>query len=671
MVNVEKRRRTAVPNRATKGTGAAAGTPAARTRAVPEEAGLGAKLRYRFDLALARGPFVVIGYLGLVMLLVILVATLFIWALGLQGMAGGNRLTAEESFWQALLRVLDSGTFAADAAWPDRVVGLVVTLSGIFLAGSLIGLIANAVDRQVENLRKGRSRVLETGHTLVLGWSERLPAILSEIVVANENQRRPAFVVLSSVPKDEMEDILREKVRDTRTTRVVCRTGDPSRLADLAMVNATGARSIIILGGDEGDAGTIKALLAVRALDPDLTGAHVVAELSSAENARTLHAVTEGRIATVVADDVIARVTAQACHQSGLSAVYRELLDFDGDEIYFAEIPAAIGRRYDEVVTAFDASSIIGVCDAGGTVTLNPPAETVIVAGDRLVAISEDDDTIVLDGFRTDPPAEGPPTDVAAEEPQRILVVGWSVLGAVVLDELDAFLTAGSTVDLVVDTDLVDVDTLAIPDFAHTTVTVRPTAAGPEELLDLLRGVTYDQAIVLGYRESLTASEADARTMLTLLTLNQAGTLGGGPTARVVAEMLDRANVAIAQTTGVDDFVVSDELSSLMIAQLSEHLELQQVFDELFDVEGCSVALHPARAYHRPGSAIYRDLVTTALGRGATAIGYRQAGGPVVVNPAKETRLDLGPDDQLLLIAPHVTRRPGPGAESVAGGVTG
>ncbi len=70
---------------------------------------------------------------------------------------------------------------------------------------------------------------------------------------------------------------------------------------------------------------------------------------------------------------------------------------------------------------------------------------------------------------------------------------------------------------------------------------------------------------------------------------------------RVVAEMLDRANVAVAQTTGVEDFIVSDELSSLMIAQLSERLELHKVFDELFDAVGCFVALHPAPLYANPG----------------------------------------------------------------------
>ncbi|HEY4375593.1 MAG TPA: hypothetical protein VGM93_00470, partial [Acidimicrobiales bacterium] len=238
MTNTEKRRRSSVPGSHAAGSGSADGTAKPPKR----QGGFMDRMRYRFDLALSRGPLVVIGYLGVVMLLVIIVATAILTAFSLTGINGGGSLTIPQAFWQSLLRVLDSGTFAGDTQWWARIVALFVTLAGIFLAGSLIGLIANAVDQKIADLRKGRSSVLEEGHTLVLGWSPRLPVILSELVIANENQKHSAFVVLSLTPKDEMEDELRLKVPETKTTRVVCRTGDPSRPADLELVNVAGAR---------------------------------------------------------------------------------------------------------------------------------------------------------------------------------------------------------------------------------------------------------------------------------------------------------------------------------------------------------------------------------------------------------------------------------------------
>jgi voltage-gated potassium channel Kch len=656
MVNAEKRRRTAVP-KTNKSSGAEAPSPALEATAAADPS-IWAKLRYRFDLALSRGPLVVIGYLGLVMLAIIVVASVFIWVFQLKGVNGGEPIGSPfDAFWQAMLRVVDSGTFAADATWPTRIVGLFITICGIFLAGSLIGLIASAVDIQIEQLRKGRSTVLENGHTLVLGWSPRLSTILSELVEANANQKKAALVVLANVPKDEMEDELRVRVPETRTTRVVCRTGDPSSPADLAMVNVRGARSIIVLAGDEGDAGVVKAVLAVRSVDPTFASAHVVAELDNPGHAATLRTLTDGRIVTLQADEIIAELTAQACHQAGLAAVFRELLDFDGDEIYFTPVPDLVGVTYRDALLAFATCSVLGWIRDDGVVELNPPADATFGAGYEIITVAEDDDTVVFTGVVAVPTVSVDTTVNFDEPAQRILMIGWSDLGPGVLRELDEFLTAGTTVDLVVDPDLItsDLNDLdpPLPPTANSTVTVHPGGRGPEALMEMAAS-GYDQAIVLGYRGPVPVSEADARTMLTLLTLDKAFT-GMAKRPRVVAEMLDRANVAVAQTTGVEDFIVSDELSSLMIAQLSERLELHKVFDELFDAVGSFVALHPAPLYAAPGATTgFAEIVAAASQRGQTAFGWRlDATGEVVVNPAKAATVLLGEYDQVLVLGPR------------------
>jgi len=656
MVNAEKRRRTAAPNRPKGKT--ASGADVAETGTARPAASTTAKLRYKFDLALSRGPLVVIGYLGVVMLAIIVIAALVLMVTGIGGVNGGGEISnPAEAFWQALLRVLDSGTFAADSSWPARFLGLFITLAGIFLAGSLIGLIANAVDQQIESLRKGRSTVLEDGHTLVLGWSPRLPTILTELVEANSNQKRAAFVVLASTPKDEMEDELRLKVPDHGTTRVVCRTGDPSRPGDLEMVNVAGARSIIVLAGDEGDAGVVKAVLAVRSLDPTFSSAHVVAELENAGHARTLRTLTEGRIVTIQADEIIAQVTAQACHQAGLASVFRELLDFDGDEIYFTAADELVDAAYRDILLAFDTCSVLGWITDAGVVELNPPADATFGAGYELISVAEDDDKVIFTGIVPAPEVSVDCTVPFEEPSQKVLMIGWSDLGPGVLSELDEFLTEGSSVDLMVDPELFDIAALhpALPACANCAISVHALGGGPEELIAMAAG-DYDQAIVLGYRDPVSVGEADARTMLTLLTLDKAFPKGpGGP--RVVAEMLDRANVAVAQTTGVEDFIVSDELSSLMIAQLSERLELHMVFDELFDADGCFVALHPAPLYAPTEAVPFAAIVAAATLRGETAFGWRVAAtGEVVVNPPKSTAIALGPVDQVLVLGPRSTR---------------
>jgi hypothetical protein len=149
-----------------------------------------ARTRYRFDNALSRGPFVVIAYLAALSMLIVVATALVATALSLSFGNGEHSSSFIESAWQAMLRTIDAAALAEDATWRARVLGLVVTVGGIFLAGSLIGLIANAVDRRVEQLRRGRSAVIERDHTLILGWSPQVPRIIAELVVANESDKR-------------------------------------------------------------------------------------------------------------------------------------------------------------------------------------------------------------------------------------------------------------------------------------------------------------------------------------------------------------------------------------------------------------------------------------------------------------------------------------------------
>jgi Trk K+ transport system NAD-binding subunit len=608
-----------------------------------------AKARYRFDNALSRGAWVVIGYLGLVTLAIVVLSAAIVAITHLAGFNGNSSpLGVLEAFWQMLLRAVDAGTFASDATWPTRILGLVVTLVGIFIAGSLIGLISSAVDQQVDALRRGRSNVLEHGHSLILGWSARVPTIVSELVVANESQKRAAIVVLADLDKTEMEETLRTAVGDLRTTRLVGRRGDPSRRSDLELVGADRARSVLVMSGAEGDAGAIKTSLAVLGLG--LGDIPVIVEMESAEQADTLEAVTDGAIRTVNSDRVIAEVTAQAAHEQGLAEVFRDLLDFDGDEIYFAEFPELVGSTYAQAQQAFQDASVMGIAAEEGLL-LNPPPDHVVESGDRIIALAEDDSKFVCTGVRAVPDvAVGDVPD--PEPPQRILLVGWSPLARRVIRELDEFLAPGSRLTVVVDPTLADpADARADLGLANSTVEVQALSGGPEHLGEFLGDAGYEQGILLGYREGISPDDADARTLLTLMALRRRWPKGHPPNVRLVAEVVDQRNVHIAQMAGVDDFIVSDQLASLMLAQLSERVELREVFDELFDASGASIVLRPAARFSPSGPASFADVVAAGNHFAESVLGYRSAGdGRVVLNPEKSARVELGPQDQVIVV---------------------
>jgi voltage-gated potassium channel Kch len=623
----------------------------APTTPTPTSTARGAVWRYRFDNALSRGPMVVVAWLALLSLAVVLVVATVaaIWSMQF---GGGNAETFPEDVWQALLRILDAGSFASDTAWPTRLLALFTTLVGIFLAGSLIGLIANAVDQQVESLRRGRSAVVEVGHTVILGWSRQVPRIISELVVANESEKAASVVVLAKADKTEMEQELRDEVGDARSTRIVCRSGNPASPDDLRRASVETARSIVVVRDTDGDAGVVKAVLAVRAIDPSFEQAHVVAELSDHDHAATIRSLSSGRVLTVSSDDVVAEVTAQACLQGGLAAVFRDLLDFDGDEIYFAPMHADLaGRTYEEALQGFETSSVIGRLTGDGMVELNPEPGVVLGHDDELILVAPDDAAVQFSGIRAVPTPVAADGAGAAATPSRIAIVGWSAFGVRVLEELDEFLAPASHVDILVDGDLVDATTLRRTRMANAKLTVREGDGGPHDLDPLVAGPRPDQVIVLGYRDALSVDDADARTLLTLITLRQAWPAGIDQ-VRIVAELLDQRNLVLADPVGIDDLIVSDALTSLLMAQLSERAELQAVFDDLFDADGAVVELRPAGAVAPFGQVRWSEVVAGGAAVGTSVFGYRSgATGRVHLNPPKSTVVDLGERDEVVVIA--------------------
>src|SRR3546814_14272778 len=117
---------------------------------------MSARMRYRFYSAMSRGPFVVIAYLAALSVAIMVFAARLAVLFGM-AFAGGNDDGPLEALWQALLRTVDAGTFAADSAWHARLLSLTVALLCTFLAGPPIGLTPTPVDPARAWPRRGRA----------------------------------------------------------------------------------------------------------------------------------------------------------------------------------------------------------------------------------------------------------------------------------------------------------------------------------------------------------------------------------------------------------------------------------------------------------------------------------------------------------------------------------
>ena len=95
--------------------------------------------------------------------------------------------------------------------------------------------------------------------------------------------------------------------------------------------------------------------------------------------------------------------------------------------------------------------------------------------------------------------------------------------------------------------------------------------------LDALDIPSYDHVLVLGYSDHMTPQPADTRTLVTLLQLRKIAEHAGRHIS-VVSEMTDVRNRELAEVTRADDFVVSNKLVSLMLAQASENERMAAIF---------------------------------------------------------------------------------------------
>lgn len=629
------------------------------------------RLRYHFDNIMSKGPIALIGWLFLASAILILLISVIVISLGI-GPEG--KATFLEVAWASLMRTLDPGTMGGDEGSRGFLLAmLTVTLGGIFIVSILIGILTTGIEGKLEQLRKGRSFVAETGHTVILGWSSQIFTLISELIVANANQRHSCIAILAEKDTVEMQDEIRSKIGKTGRTRIVCRTGSPMDMDDLDIVNPQSARSIVVLAPevDDPDFYVIKSILA---LTNDSNRSpqryHIVAVIRDAKNFEVASMIGGDEVKLILAGDMMARIMAQTCRQSGLSVAYTELLDFGGDEIYFKKEPDLAGQTFASVLMAYEDSAVIGIRFQDGRLVLNPSMDTKLDAEDALIAISEDDDTIRLSGLTEYHIETGAIQEMAPKPPSpwHTLMLGWNERAPSIIKELDNYVGSGSEIS-VVHGHHVEIDA-HLPRSANGDIALRNLTVSfhsgdttDRATLEAMTVNKYDHIIVLSTSEDGSAPtdrhEADARTLITLLHLRDMSDKSGQPLS-IVSEMLDIQNRELAQVTRADDFVVSDNLLSLMMSQISENAELAVVFQDLFDPEGSEIYLKPAEEYVAMGRPLnFYTVVESARRRNQVAIGYRVQAEAydvsksygVRINPKKSLETTYAKGDRIIVLA--------------------
>ena len=557
--------------------------------------------RYRFDTFMARGGASIFKMLTAVFLVALAVIALLRGAL--LYFAPELPLTHEDigffgNLYVTFLELTDPGNMVQDlesSVW-YKVLAVIAGLVGIVLLSALIAFITTALDQKINELKRGRSKVIEEDHTLILGWNEqRIVEILNELILANESESDACVVILANRDKEEIDDILRLRVAERCTTRVVTRSGDVSSLVNLDMVSLEAAGSVIILADCDdtdgpaekaaSDAKAIQTVLATMGRAAADTEFSIVVEIFNPTYRDIVRTTFPDNVVTVNTSDILAKLLVQTSRSVGLSVVYNEILSFDGCEMYFHEDEWE-DVRFGDAVYRFPDGVPIGIRTADGEIAMNPDPNRRLGAGEEILIIADDDSTIE---FRDQPVARPERLRLAERRGdktiERELMIGWNYKSPCIVREFADYIIDGSQIDVLLKapSDEQRTEIAALNDEIDN-IEVRLVEKDCLDLNELMsiEPFTYDNIIILaggtGGDEKIDLGRADSENIVALLLLRRIFTQypDESRNTKLITEILDSQNLDLVARAGVQDVIISNRLVSMIMAQVSESRDIEK-----------------------------------------------------------------------------------------------
>ena len=310
------------------------------------------------------------------------------------------------SAWVAWTYVADPGTHAdCPETVSIRIASFIITLGGMLVFALMIGIICDYIAEKVDDLKKGKSRIIDVEHTVILGWNDKSLSIIQQISLANESEGVGTIVVLANDDKEILEEKLASAVASNENplqlmgTEVIFRSGNPLLESELRRVSTQTARCVISLSSedldpDEADSTQVRQVLALKAFQEFAdSSCHVVTEVQDVDNRDLFQLVAPDFAEVIVTHDIIGRLMIQCARCPGLANILEEMMGFEGSEFYFEEWPELTGKSFFEITCRFDEAVPLGIKAASdGKLHINPENDHRLCEGDKILVLAEDND---------------------------------------------------------------------------------------------------------------------------------------------------------------------------------------------------------------------------------------------------------------------------------------
>ena len=652
------------------------------------------RLRYSIDNFMSRGSSsIFLALLGL--FLVGFLIMVFVRGVANAFVPDETLSSWAEIPWRVYVAVMEGSAAETDgdSNWAAKLTSILAVMVGLILFSSMVAFITSVFEAKLDELRRGRSLVLESDHTLILGFGDRILEVIRELIEANESEPDASIVILAENDKEEMDNIIRDNITDFATTRVITRSGVVTNINNLKKVMAENAKSVIIMNSaaswrpenekNLADALVLKSIMSIIAVCDGEIHPAIVCEIHSDRDRDLAENISNGVVKALNEVSVLSRMIAQlALSRNGLSIVYSDMVGFDGNEFYFYKPDEGWGERltFGDSMNRFKNSTPMGIHNSKGEIILNPAKDMPIEDDDELIVFAEDDSTI----FYFQDPVFNPtlkeiPSSIVEPQSHRVALLNWTTKTSIILEKLCSYLPKGSELCTYVSAKVPEMDSCKISlneNYPDIDISMTELDLNDLESLDNINPQDFDSILILSPGGS-TIEEMDAYVISMLIRIRQIliskkdsenNNLDSKDWPKLITEVMDSENIDIILNSGVEDFMVSNQFVSQIMAQVSEEPMALDVYDDLFQSEGSELYIKPASYYFdfKDSKTItipYGECVQAARLRNEVILGLQIHADQknkdnmfgIVLIPNKDDEFTLSEKDGLIALAEDET----------------
>ncbi len=598
------------------------------------------RFNYWFDNRMSKGS------LGLIRVLIAVSVVLTITMAGLIILFGFNEDGEVASvFWDSIATVINAWM----PSYEDGSIGYLIIMSvtaiaGVLFTSVLIGIITSAIEEKIDNLKRGNSFVLEKDHIVVLGFNPGEYTLLNQLILAAGDD--PACIVIAEdMEREEIEQNIAENLDIPKNVRIVCRTVDITDPASIEKCSVETCKTVIVTPTD--DLKTIKAILAVSALlqkkgAPEIS---VNAIISKNEYRFPASVAAANNITTLQTNNIMAKMISHSCTQTGLAELFREVFNFEGSEFYLVDIDGVDGLTFLELTSKLNNAIPIGVCRDRKTI-LKPDSDFKLTGSDRILVYSEDNAPAKLSATGAAPSSDNI-SIITEEEPTNAVILGHNETLPVILSELPENVTEVCIYEQYMnDNERAELQKVA----SDRNITLKfsdiDLSTDNEALYEAAK--TSKHIIVLNDHDK-DPDEADTEVIFMLLNLRDIRQRTGLK-FNITVEMQKERNQNLVGFGDTTDFLVTSNMSSLILAQLAENPELIDVFRELLSNKGSELYLKNAMAMNVKGTYTVRELRRIMLTNGYVLLGMTAGGNYSYFVNSLDEEIKITEDSGLILI---------------------